>query len=136
MSILFYVLAAFIGAAIALSTYIVVRKLLLNGRKEEIIQKAEMEAEKIKSEKIIQAKEKFIQLKSEHEQYINEKNSQIREIESRLKQKENTLNQQNAELVRKNKDAEAIRENRRTRWKSYRKNPKNTTGCAARQYSR
>ncbi|MBO8482881.1 MAG: ribonuclease Y [Bacteroidetes bacterium] len=111
MSILFYVLAAFIGAAIALSTYIVVRKLLLNGRKEEIIQKAEMEAEKIKSEKIIQAKEKFIQLKSEHEQYINEKNSQIREIESRLKQKENTLNQQNAELVRKNKDAEAIREN-------------------------
>ena len=111
MSILFYVLAAFIGAAIALSTYIVVRKLLLNGRKEEIIQKAERKDEKIKSEKIIQAKEKFIQLKSEHEQYINEKNSQIREIESRLKQKENTLNQQNAELVRKNKDAEAIREN-------------------------
>ena len=111
MSILFYFLTAFLGAVIALGTYIYVRKLTLNGRKEEIIQKAEVEAEKIKSEKILQAKEKFIQLKSEHEQYINEKNSQIREIESRLKQKENTLNQQNAELVRKNKDAEAIREN-------------------------
>ncbi len=111
MSILFYFLTAFLGAVIALGTYIYVRKLMLNGRKEEIIQKAEVEAEKIKSEKILQAKEKFIQLKSEHEQYINEKNSQIREIESRLKQKENTLNQQNAELSRKNKDAEAIREN-------------------------
>ena len=111
MSILFYFLTAFLGAIIALGTYIYVRKLTLNGRKEEIIQKAEVEAEKIKSEKILQAKEKFIQLKSEHEQYINEKNSQIREIESRLKQKENTLNQQNAELSRKNKDAEAIREN-------------------------
>lgn len=111
MSLLFYFLTAFLGAVIALGTYIYVRKLTLNGRKEEIIQKAEIEAEKIKSEKILQAKEKFIQLKSEHEQYINEKNSQIREIESRLKQKENTLNQQNAELSRKNKDAEAIREN-------------------------
>ena len=111
MSILFYFLTAFLGAVIALGTYIYVRKLTLNGRKEEIIQKAEVEAEKIKSEKILQAKEKFIQLKSEHEQYINEKNSQIREIESRIKQKENTLNQQNAELAKKNKDAEAIREN-------------------------
>ena len=111
MSLLFYFLTAFLGAVIALGTYIYVRKLTLNGHKEEIIQKAEIEAEKIKSEKILQAKEKFIQLKSEHEQYINEKNSQIREIESRLKQKENTLNQQNAELSRKNKDAEAIREN-------------------------
>ncbi len=111
MSILFYFLTAFLGAVIALGTYIYVRKQTLNGRKEEIIQKAEVEAEKIKSEKILQAKEKFIQLKSEHEQYINEKNSQIRETESRLKQKENTLNQQNAELSRKHKEAEAIREN-------------------------
>ena len=111
MSFLFYFLTALLGAVIALGTYIYVRKLTLNGRKEEIIQKAEVEAEKIKTEKILQAKEKFIQLKSEHEQYINEKNNQIREIESRLKQKENTLNQQNAELSRKNKEAEAIREN-------------------------
>ena len=111
MSLLFYFLTAFLGAVIALGTYIYVRKLTLNGRKEEIIQKAEIEAEKIKSEKILQAKEKFIQLKSEHEQYINEKNGQIREIESRLKQKENTLNQQNAELAKKNKEADAIREN-------------------------
>ncbi len=111
MSFLFYFLTALLGAVIALGTYIYVRKLMLNGRKEEIIQKAEVEAEKIKTEKILQAKEKFIQLKSEHEQYINEKNNQIREIESRLKQKENTLNQQNAELSKKNKEAEAIREN-------------------------
>ena len=111
MSILFYFLTALLGAVIALGTYIYVRKLTLNGRKEEIIQKAEVEADKIKTEKILQAKEKFIQLKSEHEQYINEKNGQIREIESRLKQKENTLKQQNAELAKKNKEADAIREN-------------------------
>lgn len=111
MSILLYILTAFLAAVIALGTYIYVRKLMLNGQKEEIIQKAEIEAENIKKEKILQAKEKFIQLKSEHEQYINEKNNQIRETESRLRQKENSLNQQNSELSRKQKETDAIREN-------------------------
>ena len=111
MEILFYILSAVLGAIVALGTYIFVRKILLNGQKDEIIQKAELEAESIKKEKIFQAKEKFLQLKSEHEQYINEKNKHISEVESRLKQKENSLNQQNAELGRKNKEAEAIRQN-------------------------
>ena len=111
MEILFYILSAVLGAVVALGTYIFVRKILLKGQKDEIIQKAELEAESIKKEKIFQAKEKFLQLKSEHEQYINEKNKHISEVESRLKQKENSLNQQNAELGRKNKEAEAIRQN-------------------------
>ncbi|MCM1178158.1 MAG: ribonuclease Y [Bacteroides sp.] len=96
---------------IALGTYIVVRRLLLNGKKDEIIEKARLEAENIKQEKIFQAKEKFLQLKSEHEQYINEKNSQLKDAENRIRQKENNLNQQNSELGRKQKEAEAIREN-------------------------
>ena len=111
MEILFYILSAVLGAVVALGTYIFVRKILLKGQKDEIIQKAELEAESIKKEKIFQAKEKFLQLKSEHEQYINEKNKHICEVESRLKQKENSLNQQNAELGRKNKEADAIRQN-------------------------
>ena len=111
MEILFYILSAVVGAIVALGTYIFVRKILLKGQKDEIIQKAELEAESIKKEKIFQAKEKFLQLKSEHEQYINEKNKHISEVESRLKQKENSLNQQNAELGRKNKEADAIRQN-------------------------
>ena len=111
MEILFYFLAAAIGAIIAVGTYIFVHRQLLKGRKDEIIQKAEIEAENIRKEKIFQAKEKFLQLKSEHEQYINEKNNQLREAENRLKQKENTVNQQNSELNRKHREADAIREN-------------------------
>ena len=111
MDILLYIVFAVAGAVFALGTYIFVRKILLKGQKEEIIKKAELEAESIKKEKIFQAKEKFLQLKSEHEQYINEKNKQISEVESRLKQKENSLNQQNSELGRKHKEADAIRQN-------------------------
>ena len=103
-TILIYILVGALSAAVTLSAYITIRKIMLKGQKEEIIRKAEIEAESIKKEKIFQAKEKFLQLKSEHEQYINEKNKQISETESRLKQKENSLNQQNSELGRKHKE--------------------------------
>lgn len=111
MEIIFYILSAVAGAIIALVAYITVRKIVLKGKKEEILEKARIEAESIKKEKIYQAKEKFLQLKSEHEQYINEKNTQIHDAENRIKQKENSLNQQNSELSRKQKEADAIREN-------------------------
>ena len=110
MNTVFYILSAVLGAVLALGTYIFVRKILLKGQKEEIIKKAELEAESIKKEKIFQAKEKFLSLKSEHEQYINERNKQIGEIENRLKQKESALGQQSSELGRKNKEAEALKE--------------------------
>ncbi|MDY3964122.1 MAG: Rnase Y domain-containing protein, partial [Candidatus Cryptobacteroides sp.] len=73
----------------------------MKGRKDSIIEKAELEAENIKKEKILQAKEKYLQLKSEHEQQVNEKNAQIKDAENRIRQKENSLNQQNKELQRK-----------------------------------
>ena len=111
MNIIINALCAAGGAIIALWSYILIRRVLLKGQKEEIIKTAELEAEKIKNDKIFQAKEKFLQLKSEHEQIINEKNKQISDVENRLRQKENSLNQQNAELGRKNKEADAIREN-------------------------
>ena len=68
------ILVGISSAVVALTAYILIRRILLKGQKEEIIRKAEIEAEAIRKEKIFQAKEKFLQLKSEHEQYINEKN--------------------------------------------------------------
>ncbi len=102
-SILLYILVGALSAAVVLGTYILIRRMLLKGQKEEIIKKAEIEAEGIKKEKIFQAKEKFLQLKSEHDQYINEKNKQISDIENRLKQKVNSLNQQSSELGHRQK---------------------------------
>ena len=113
-SILLYILVGALSATVVLGTYILIRRMLLKGQKEEIIKKAEIEAEGIKKEKILQAKEKFLQLKSEHDQYINEKNKQISDIENRIKQKENSLNQQSSELGRRQKENDAIRENLKT----------------------
>ena len=101
-----YIITAILSAAVALAVYIIIKKASLKGRRDAIIEKAELEGENIKKEKILQAKEKFLQLKSEHEEYINKKNAEIRDIENRAKQKENTLNQQSNELQRKLNDAE------------------------------
>lgn len=111
MEALIYVVVAVLSAIVAVATYEIVRRAILKGRKDEIIRQAQLEAEKIKSEKIFQAKEKFLQLKEEHEKHIQEKNNAIRDAENRIKQKENSLNQQNSELGRKNKEAEHLKEN-------------------------
>ena len=95
------------GAVIALAAYIVIRRSILKGKREEIIEKAEVEAEKIKNERILQAKEKYPSLKSDHEKMVNESNARIHEAENRVRQKENTLNQKMGEADRKNRDLDA-----------------------------
>ena len=44
-NILIYILCAVCGAIAAVASYILIRKMLLKGQKEEIIKKAEIEAE-------------------------------------------------------------------------------------------
>ena len=112
MSITFIIiLTAIITAGVTLGAHILVRKFILKGKREEILKKAEAEGEALKKEKIFQAKEKFLQLKSEHEAYINERNAQALQMENKLKQRELTLNQQNADLGRKQKEVDTLREN-------------------------
>ena len=107
MDILSLLIGFLAGAAIALGVYILVRRSILKGKREEILEKAELEGEKIKNDRILQAKEKYLSLKSEHEKMVNEKNAQIREAENRVKQKESSLNQKLSEADRKAKELEA-----------------------------
>ena len=109
MNIVSLLIGLIVGAALALTAYILIRKSILRGKRDEILEKAEIEAEKIKNDKILQAKEKFLSLKAEHEEYVSGKNAQIRDAESRVKQKENTLNQKMSELDRKNKEVENVK---------------------------
>ena len=95
------------GAAIATCLCIVIRKAVLKGKKAEILEKAEIEGEKIKNERILQAKEKYLSLKSEHEKMVNEANARIHDAENRIRQKEGTLNQKIGEADRRAHELEA-----------------------------
>ncbi len=86
-------------------------QITLRRKSQNIIKEAQIEAEVIKKDKILQAKEKFLQLKSEHEKYINEKNNKINAIENHARQKEVLISQKLEETLRSKKEMEAVREN-------------------------
>lgn len=90
-------------------SYFLWNKLLIRKRKS-IIQEAEVEAEVIKKEKILQAKERFLQLKTEHERVIADKNSKMAMAENKFKQRELVVSQKQEELQRKHKELDVIRE--------------------------
>lgn len=61
---------------------------------KDLLSQAKRDGDRIKSEKIIQAKERFIELKSEHEKLIFNREKKISETENRLREKENKLNKE------------------------------------------
>ncbi len=84
---------------------------ILTKKKKSIIHEAEVEAEVIRKEKILQAKEKFLQLKGEHEKVVNERNNRLLQSENKLKQREVAFSQKFEEQQRKQKEIDTIREN-------------------------
>ncbi|HNY23796.1 MAG TPA: ribonuclease Y [Bacteroidales bacterium] len=98
-----------LAAGFALGYYFF-RTVILKKKRATLLKEAEIEAENIKREKILQAKEKFLQLKTEHEQVITERNNKIAQAENKLKQREIAMNQQNAEIQRKQKEVTAAKE--------------------------
>ena len=104
---LYYILSAIAGAALALAIYILVSRAASKGRANAIVEKANLEAESIKQQKILQAKEKFLQLKGEHEEFVNKKNNELRDRENNIKSREGQLKQQQGELDRKQHDLDS-----------------------------
>jgi len=58
-----------------------------------ILREANMDAESIKKEKIVQAKDKFLELKLEHEQVILARERKMSDVEKRIRDKESQLSQ-------------------------------------------
>ncbi len=107
MQILFYIIAAVVGAVAAVAIHIAVTRASAKGKAAAILEKAELEGEKIKQQKILQAKEKFLQLKAAHDESVNKKNQEMRDRENTLRQKEQSLKDQLADLGRKQHDLDS-----------------------------
>ena len=107
MILLYLLIGLVVGAGLGIGLYILIRRSIMKGKRDEILEKAEIEGEKIKNERILQAKEKYLNLKSEHEKAVNESNARIREAENRIKQKEGSLNQKLSEADRRMKELDS-----------------------------
>ncbi|RZJ50343.1 MAG: ribonuclease Y [Chryseobacterium sp.] len=71
---------------------------------ENLIEKANVQAESIKKEKNLQAKEKFLELKSQHDADIQSRERKMQEAEKRTKDKENKLNDELSKAGKLEKD--------------------------------
>src|ERR1700712_19570 len=78
---------------------------------QKIIADAQLNAETLKKEKLLEAKEKFVQLKSDHDRDVLERTRKLGDTENRVKQKEITITQKEAGLDKQIKENEAIKEN-------------------------
>ncbi|NML36865.1 ribonuclease Y [Chitinophaga sp. G-6-1-13] len=110
-----------IAAVVALVLGIVLGKVIFAKNTQQKIDEAEQQAKKIvadaqvsaenlKKDRLLEAKEKFLQLKSEHEKEVMQRNQKIAESENRIKQKEQSVNQKNEQLQKHINENEAIKE--------------------------
>lgn len=78
---------------------------------QKIVADAQISAETLKKDKLLEAKEKYLQMKSEHEKEVLQRNQKLADSENRIKQKELSLNQKNEQLQKQVQENEAIKEN-------------------------
>ncbi|MVT09768.1 ribonuclease Y [Chitinophaga tropicalis] len=78
---------------------------------QKIVTEAQLSAENLKKDRLLEAKEKFLQLKSEHEKEVLQRNQKIADSENRIKQKEQSLNQKTENLQKQIQENEAIKDN-------------------------
>jgi len=97
------IIGGFIG--FALFRYVIKQKY------NQVIKEAEIEAETLKNNKLLEVKEKFLNKKSELEKEANQRNQRLQQFENKLKQRELTLNQKNDDLQKKNREADFLKEN-------------------------
>ncbi len=89
--------------------------------KENLIKQAELKAEELKQQKMLQAKEKFLQLKAEHDKAVNERNQQLSQLENKAKQKDAELAKKVEDLAKKDKDLENQKNNLNNQVELYKK---------------
>lgn len=117
MDIIYIVIAlASVAIGFALDRFLVGKsvKIKLQEADEEkklILKEAEVTAESIKKNKILEAKEKYLKLKAEFEEEANRKKNQIISNENKLKQREVNLSKQIEQNKRTEAELESQKEN-------------------------
>ncbi|WP_186758440.1 ribonuclease Y [Echinicola salinicaeni] len=78
---------------------------------KSLVREAELTAESIKKDKILEAKEKYLKLKSEFEDEVNKKKNILITNEGKLKQREQILSKEMEQIKRKEAELDSKKEN-------------------------
>ncbi|MFC0263573.1 ribonuclease Y [Fontibacter flavus] len=80
-------------------------------RAKSIVREAEINAEALKKDRILEAKEKYLKLKSEFEDEVNKKKNIIITNETKIKQREQVLSKELEQIKRKEAELDSKKEN-------------------------
>lgn len=83
----------------------------LDEKYKSMVREAELQAENIKKDKIIEAKEKLLKMKQEFEEEANRKKNQIISNEQKIKQRESQISRELEQLKRKESELSEEKEN-------------------------
>ena len=111
MTTLIYIIIAVVSICIGAAVTVAVQKSMARTRAKAIIEEAQMEADVIKKNKILEAREEEIRIKAEAEKTANQRLGKIQSQESKLKQRELQLNQQQSENQKTRNELETPRQN-------------------------
>ncbi len=111
--------ASVLGAiviGVALGTFLYKRKYKRRQKEIEakaglVLKEAEIAAENLKKDKVLEAKEKILKMKSEFEEEANRKKNQIISNEQKIKQREQQVNRELEQLKRKESDLTETQQN-------------------------
>ena len=106
-----YILIGVGALIVGVAATLIVTRMISKARGNGIIEEAKLQAEKIKNEKIIEAKEAEMKIKSEAERQANARLSKVQSAEAKQKQRELQLNQMQSEVQRKKNENDTLKMN-------------------------
>lgn len=108
MDILSIVIGLLVGIVGGGGVAFVVLNSVIKKRQSVILKEAQVEAEALKKEKILQAKEKFLQMKEQHENEVRDRERNVAQSQEKAKQREQQLSRQQQELANKEKNLDRL----------------------------
>jgi ribonuclease Y len=108
-TILISILTSVLGLSLGASSVLVIGRIKNNrtsNKAENIIEKAQKEADKLKREYLFEAKEEAHKLRLEVEKDIKEKKNEVKELEDRILQRENSMDRRDEILQNREKTLE------------------------------
>ncbi|MGM9854681.1 MAG: ribonuclease Y [Muribaculaceae bacterium] len=106
-----YILTGIGALALGVIATLIVTRIISKARGNGIIDDALLQAEKIKNEKIIEAKEAEMKIKTEAERQANSRLAKVQQAEAKQKQRELQLNQMQSEVQRKKNENDTFKIN-------------------------
>jgi len=113
-SILYVILGLIIGVTIdrfLLRNLFKKQEIAVQNKAKKILKEAELNAEHLKKNRLLEAKEKFLQLKSEHEAEVSQRNNTLNQRENNIRQKEQSINQRLEKINRESQEIDNKRKN-------------------------